>query len=133
AAGAEQAIRKYQIAASQAVTAAMSPSSRDDRTRGLSRVGSPTAVEDLPSIGIVFANREALEAINTRLPKIIRAFTESQITSVKEQLNQFPSLQKPDVLPISLSLVMRRLTSPWQIIRLAISIVGSDEESRIAS
>ena len=28
---------------------------------------------------------------------------------------------------------MQRLTSPWQIVRLAINVVGSDEESRIAA
>ncbi len=69
----------------------------------------------------------------SRLPKIIRTFANSQIASVKAQLSQLPSLQKPDVLPSSLSLVMQRLTSPWQIVRLAISIVGSDDETRIAS
>ena len=132
--GAEQAIRKFQIAASEAISAAVSPSSRgDDRKRSLARVGSPSAVEDLPAIGIIFTNREALEALQSRLPKIIRTFAEAQVTSVKGLLDQFPSLQKPEALQISLSLVMRRLTSPWQIIRLAIGIVGSDEESRIAS
>ncbi len=132
--GVDQAVRKFQIAASQAIAAAISPSSRgDDRVRSLGRVGSPTAVEDLPAIGIIFSNREALEVLHSRLPKIIRAFTEQQIASVKGQFDQVPSLQKPDVLPVSMAVVMQRLTSPWQIIRLAISIVGSDEESRIAS
>jgi hypothetical protein len=133
-AGAEQAIRRFQIAASEAITAALAPASRgEDRNRGLARVGSLTAVEDLPTIGIVLANREALEALQMRLPKIIRNFAESQIASIRGQLSQSRSLQRADVLPISLALVMERLTSPWQIIRLAISIVGSDEESRIAS
>ena len=131
--GAEPAVRKFQIAASHAIAAATSPSSRgDDRVRGLGRVGSPSAVEDLPVVGVIFAHREALEALHMRLPKIVRSFGESQIASVKGQLSQVPSLQKPDALPISLALIMQRLTSPWQIIRLAINIVGSDDESRIA-
>lgn len=130
----DQAIRKFQIAAAEVIAAAVSPASRgDDRGRGLARVGSPTAVEDLPAIGIIFTNREALETLGSRLPKIMRAFAESQVASVRNQLDQLPSLQKPNVLPLTLSLVMQRLTSPWQIIRLAINIVGSDEESRIAS
>jgi hypothetical protein len=133
-AAADQAVRRFQIAASEAIAAAILPASRgDDRVRGVARVGSRSAVEDLPSIGIVFANREALDALQLRLPKIIRTFADSQIASVKSQLSQVPSLQRPEVLPIALSLLMQRLTSPWQIIRLAISIVGSDEESRIAS
>jgi hypothetical protein len=132
--GTEQAIRKFQIAASEAIAAAISPSSRgEDRSRSLARVGSPSAVEDLPSIGVIFANREALDALQMRLPKIVRNFAESQIASIRGQLSQSPSLQRADVLPMSLALVMLRLTSPWQIIRLAINIVGSDEETRIAS
>lgn len=128
------AIRKFQMAGSQAIAAAVAPVSRgDDRMRSLARVGSPTAVEDLPAIGIVFGNRDALETLGARLPKIIRTFGDSQIASVRGLLDQLPSLQKPDVLPVTLSLVMQRLTSPWQIIRLAINIVGSDEETRIAS
>jgi hypothetical protein len=131
--GTDQAVRKFQIAAAQVIAGAVSPSSRgDDRMRGLGRVGSPSAVEDLPTIGTIFANREALEALQMRLPKIVRTFADTQIASVKGQLSQIPSLQKPDVLPITLALLMQRLTSPWQIIRLAIGIVGSDEESRIA-
>lgn len=130
---ADQAVRKFQLAAAEAIATAVSPSSRGgDRNRSLARVGSLSAVEDLPAIGLAFANREVLESLQTRLPKIIRAFGEPQVASVKGQLSQLPSLQKPDVLPLTLSLIMQRLTSPWQIIRLAISIVGSDEESRIA-
>jgi hypothetical protein len=132
--GHEQAIRKFQIAAAQAIATAVSPASRgDDRMRGLGRIGSPTAVEDLPAIGIIFANRDALEVLGSRLPKIIRTFADAQISSVRGQFDQLPSLQKPDVLPVSLSLLMQRLTSPWQIIRLAINIVGSDDEARIAT
>ena len=131
---AEQAIRKFQVAAANAIAATVSPSSRggDAGMRALSRVGSQTVIEDLPAIGIILANREALDVLQQRLPKIVRAFGESQITSVMGQLSQFPSLQKPDVLPVSLALIMQRLTSPWQIVRLAIHVVGSDEETRIA-
>jgi hypothetical protein len=129
----EQAIRRFQIAAAQAIAAAVSPASRDDRARGVARVGSPTAVEDLPAIGVILTNRDALEVLGSRLPKIMRTLAESQLASVRNQLDQLPSLQKPNALPLTLSLIMQRLTSPWQIIRLAINIVGSDEETRIAS
>ncbi|MDQ8728576.1 hypothetical protein [Bradyrhizobium sp. LHD-71] len=130
----DQAIRKFQIAAAEAIAVAASHVTRDhDRIRGLARVGSPSAVEDLPVIGVIFANREALDTFHARLPKIIRTFAETQIASVTGHLTQFPSLQRPDVLPMALSLLMQRLISPWRIIRLAISIVGSDEEGRIAS
>ena len=131
---AEQAIRKFQIAAAEAIAAAVSPSSRgDDRMRGLARVGSQSVVEDLPAIGIILANREALRSAADAL-----AEDHSRLRRVADRFGQGPvrascrRCRRPEVLPISLALVMQRLTSPWQIIRLAISIVGSDEESRIA-
>ena len=49
-----------------------------------------------------------------------------------EALN-VPSLQTPQLLPFALSLVMQRLTAPWQIIRLAIRMAASDDEIRVAA
>ena len=46
---------------------------------------------------------------------------------------QLPSLQNPSVLPFVISTIMQRMTSPWQIIRLAISFAASDEETRVAA
>ena len=37
------------------------------------------------------------------------------------------------MLPFALSLVMRRLTAPWQIIRLAVRMAASDDELRVAA
>ena len=44
-----------------------------------------------------------------------------------------PSLQTPQLLPFALSLMMQRLSAPWQIIRLAIKMAGSDDEIRVAA
>ena len=52
--------------------------------------------------------------------------------SVGEALN-VPSLQTPQLLPFALSLVMQRLVAPWQIIRLATKLAGSDDEIRVAA
>jgi hypothetical protein len=37
------------------------------------------------------------------------------------------------MLPFALSLVMQRLTAPWQIIRIAIKMAASDDEIRVAA
>jgi hypothetical protein len=37
------------------------------------------------------------------------------------------------MLPFALSLVMQRLSAPWQIIRLALKMAGSDDEIRVAA
>lgn len=85
---ADQAVRKFQVAAAEAISMAVSPASRGgDRNRSLTRVGSPSAVEDLPTIGLVLGHRDALETFQSRLPKILRAFGDPQISSIKGQLN----------------------------------------------
>jgi hypothetical protein len=131
-AGVDAAVRKLQLAAGQAILRTASPPQGDDRQRALSRVGPPNVVEDLLAIGSVLHAREALENLNGKLPAYLRMFGESQISSTVAALN-VPSLQTPQVLPFALSLVMQRLTAPWQIIRLAVKMAASDDELRVAA
>ncbi|MBY0382555.1 MAG: hypothetical protein K2W78_11610 [Xanthobacteraceae bacterium] len=123
----ERAVHRMQAITAEAIANA---TSGDDRHRLLGRIGTPSVVEDIPSIGAVLKVREALETLNSRLPAM-RNFGESQVASATAALN-IPSLQTPQSLPFALSTIMNRLTSPWQIIRLAISIAASDDEVRIA-
>jgi hypothetical protein len=44
-----------------------------------------------------------------------------------------PVLQTPQMLPFALSVVVQRMTAPWQIIRLAIKMTASDDEIRVAA
>jgi hypothetical protein len=44
-----------------------------------------------------------------------------------------PTLQTAQLLPFALTLLMQRLTAPWQIIRIAIRIAASDDEVRVAA
>ena len=126
----EAAVRKLQLVAADAISKIGTPSG--DRQRSLARVGPPEVVEDLLSIGAVFQAREALDTLNGRLPSYLRIFADPQIAAVGASLN-VPSLQRPQVLPFALSLVMHRLTAPWQIIRLAIKMAASDDEIRVAA
>ncbi|HEY0849821.1 MAG TPA: hypothetical protein VGD96_07900 [Bradyrhizobium sp.] len=128
----ETAVRKLQLAAAQAIVRIATPAQGDDRHRALSRVGPPNVVEDLLSIGSVLQAREPLETLNSKLPATLRMFGDPQIGSTVDSLN-VPSLQMPQVLPFALSLVMQRLTAPWQIIRLAVKMAASDDEIRVAA
>ena len=87
---------------------------------------------DLLPIGSVLQAREALDTLNVRLPSYLRIFADSQIATVGSALS-VPLLQTPVLLPFALSLVMQRLTAPWQIIRLALKMAGSDDEIRVAA
>jgi len=121
------AVRQMQFAASQAIEAAASGSDH----RGFGRIGTPSAVEDISAIGAVLKMREPLEILGARLPGQIRAFTDAQIAAVTSAMN-IPSLQTPQALPFALSVVMQRLMSPWQVIRVSISVASSDDEVRVA-
>jgi hypothetical protein len=126
----EVAVRKLQLAAADAILKIAVRGS--DQRRALARVGPPDVIEDLLPIGSVLQAREAIDTLSSRLPSFLRIFNDSQIASVGAALN-VPSLQTPQLLPFALSLVMQRLTAPWQIIRLAIKMAASDDEIRVAT
>ena len=128
----EMAVRKFQFAAADAIHKIAAPVPGGDQQRALARVGAPNVVEDLLPIGSILQAREALDTLNGRLPSFLRIFADAQIASVGAALN-VPSLQTPQLLPFALSLVMQRLTAPWQIIRLAIKMAASDDEIRGAA
>ena len=130
--GLDQAVRKLQLAAADAIIKLTTPGPDRDMQRALARVGSPEVIEDLIPIGSVLQAREVLDTLNARLPSYLRMFAESQIGTVTSALGS-PVLQTPKVLPFALSLVMQRLTAPWQIIRLALKMAGSDDEIRVAA
>lgn len=129
---AEMATRKLQLAAAEALLKLVGPQATGDRQRALTRIGTPSVIEDLLPIALVLQNREALDGLNKRLPSMIRALGDSQIASVTEAIN-VPSLQTPHMLPFALVAVMQRLAQPWQIIRFAIKMAASDDEIRVAA
>lgn len=128
----ELAVRKFQHAAGDAIFKVASPVPGGDQQRALARVGPSNVVEDLLPIGSVLQAREALDTLGSRLPSFLRIFADSQIASIGASLN-VPSLQTPQLLPFALSMVMQRLSAPWQIIRLAIKMAASDDEIRVAA
>lgn len=132
AALADPLVRKLQIAAAEAIEKVINPEPGVDRQRAMSRVGPPSTVEDLPGVGAVLANREALETFDGKLSSNLRSFGESQVNSMIGSLN-VPALQTPIMLPFALTMILQHLAQPWQIVRLAIKVAGSDDEIRVAA
>ena len=128
----EAALRKLQFAAAEAIFKIAGPASRGDNQRALGRIGSPEVIEDLLPIGSVLQSREALEGLGGRLPMYLRMFGDSQVASVCASLN-VPTLQTPQMLPFALSLIIQRLASPWQVIRIGLKMAASDDELRVAA
>jgi hypothetical protein len=128
----DKPIRKFQLSAAEAIARIATPVPGGDRPRALARIGPSDVIEDMLPIGSVLGAREALDTLSGRLPSYLRIFADAQLTSVIASLS-VASLQTPQVLPFALSLVMQRLSAPWQIIRLAIKIAASDDEIRVAA
>jgi hypothetical protein len=128
----EPAVRKFQLAAADAINKIASPVPGGDKPRALARVGAPSVIEDMLPIGSVLQAREALDTLSSRIPSFLRVFGDPQVASVGASLN-VPVLQTLQLLPFALSLVMQRLTAPWQIIRLAVKMAASDDEIRVAA
>src|ERR1700687_853007 len=64
--GLEGAIRRFQLAAADAICKIATPVPGDDKQRALARIGPPNVIEDLLPIGSVLQAREALDALNGR-------------------------------------------------------------------
>src|ERR1700704_108094 len=130
--GLEPGIRKFQLAAADAIFKIATPVRGGDKPRELARIGPPNVIEDMLPIGSVLQAREALDGLSGRLPSNLRILADAQIGPVTASLN-VPALQTVQTLPFALTLVMQRLTAPWQIIRLAIKMAASDDEIRVAA
>jgi len=128
----EAAVRKAQMAAAAAIDPFLSPAGRDNDQRALGRIGGNRVVEDLRSVGIVLKNREALEGLAGRVAGTVRNLADSQLASVQAALN-VPALQTPQCMPFAFALLRQKLVAPWQLIRLAIAAIGSDDELKIAA
>jgi len=127
----EAALRKLQSVVADAIFQVTS-STGGGSQRTLARIGAPNVIEDLVPIGGVLQAREAIDALAGRLPMTIRNFADGHVETSLEALN-VPTLQTAQLLPFALSLLMQRLTAPWQIIRIAIRIAASDDEVRVAA
>jgi len=127
----EAALRKLQSVVADAIFQVTSPTGGGSQ-RTLARIGAPNVIEDLVPIGAVLQAREAIDGLAGRLPMTIRNFADGHVETSLEALN-VPTLQTAQLLPFALSLLMQRLTAPWQIIRIAIRIAASDDEVRVAA
>jgi len=123
-------VRGLQLAAVEAIGSLLAAAESDRRK--LSRIGPPEVIEDLVSIGALLRAREAIDGLGSRLPVYLRTFGDGQIDSAISALN-VPTLQTPQMLPFALSLLMHRLSAPWQIIRLATRMAASDDELRVTA
>ncbi len=106
----------------------------DDRMRRrlAGQIGTPRALDDLRAVLGVLKARDALGLVGSRLPAHIRNLADEQLANVKALLDS-PIARHPDVFVFAMVVVMSRLTSPWQLIRLAVKAAESDAAARIVA
>jgi len=102
-----------------------------DHRRLRGQLGTARALEDVEALRGILNSRDGLVMLGTQLPGHITSLTGSVLENVKAQLDS-PLGIDSDLLLYSLVLVMSKLASPWQLIRLAITAAGSDDAKRIA-
>jgi hypothetical protein len=107
-------------------------SNEKPRRRLIAQIGTHAALDDVHDLVAILSNRAALSLLATRLPSQIRNFAPPQIDSVTALLESPLGLPR-ELLPYALVLVLTRLDSRWQLVRLAINAAKSDHDTRIAN
>lgn len=130
---AEQVVRTFQDIAVDRMREVLAAARSDEKTerRLGGQIGVRNAVEDLREIHAVLRSRDALALVAARLPPTISNLADEQLENVRALLDS-PVGRHRDVFLHALIVVMTRLGSPWQLMRLAINAAGSDVAARIA-
>ncbi len=93
----------------------------------------PTWSRTCSSIGSLLQAREALETLNGKLPSYMRVFRRVPDHLGDRLRSTCPRCRRPCCCRSRCSLIIQRLTAPWQIIRLALKMAASDDELRAAA
>jgi hypothetical protein len=109
------------------------------RRRFVVQVGTPRALEDVGTL-LRLVLRDVLGDLAQRLPIHLRVFDREPVDQVKALIEaaavqKAPDLaaRKADIFLRGLILVMGKLATPWQLIRVATRAAESDEIARIAA
>jgi hypothetical protein len=128
-----QATGAFQEKVAQAIEKALAGIAGDDKARRKlsNQIGTPRGLDDARYLATVLKSRDVLAVLAGKIPPKIRNFTDEHIALVIGFLDSTAGRQR-EVYVMSLVLVLGRLASPWQLIRLAIKAADSDFPSRIA-
>lgn len=138
---ANQLVRALQDRAQRKIREALAAVANDERVQrrfGI-QVGTPRPMEDVPTLLFVIELRDVLAELARRMPPSIRAFEREIVDQIKTLIDGVSSVKnlagaaarKNDVIRYSLIMLMNRMGSPWQLIRLATRAAESDEPARI--
>jgi hypothetical protein len=132
--GAEQVARAFQDLVEQRLRECLASIKRDEKDlkRVAGQIGTPYAIDEVRELAAILRARDALGVIASRLPASISNLAGEQLENVRALLDS-PIGRHRDVFLYALLVVMSRLGSPWQLIRLAIHAAVSDAADHIAA
>jgi hypothetical protein len=93
---------------------------------------SRAAFGDLTKMLCVLRARDALTEFNKALPVKIDKFEDEKLAELRGRLDAFRA-KHADAMPFALTMVAKRLKTPWQLIRLATTIARSKAAADIAA
>jgi len=93
---------------------------------------SHAAFDDLIKILCAMRERDALAKFNNALPPTIEKFNDPRVAEITQLLDGFGK-NSAEAIPFALTLVTKRLKTPWQLIRLATQAAPSKNAADIAA
>lgn len=93
---------------------------------------SPATFGDLAKMFTVLRECDALAAFAAAIPAKVRKFEGQAFTKVLQQLNALKA-KHADAVPFALTMIARRLETPWQLIYLATKSAESKAPAAIAA
>jgi hypothetical protein len=128
---AEHQARVFQDRVARRIDELLNGADEKERRRLAVQLGTTRAIEDVISLRGILSARDGLAMLGMQLPGHIDSLTGPALEAVKTHLNSPLNLNSDQFL-YTLILVMGRLASPWQLIRLAVKAAGGDDAKRIA-
>jgi hypothetical protein len=130
----EQAVRAFQNKAAKYLDGTLASATGTEQARARLAVHgrNPATFDDLLKMRRVLKARDALARVDQELPARITKLEDERLERTLVTLDAFAASQL-EALPFALTLVAKRLTAPWQLIRLATKATESKEAAEVAA
>jgi hypothetical protein len=130
----DQLIRPFQDRVATRIRQMLDESEADDkvRRRMIGQIGTAQALDVARDLLAILTGRDILTTMGDRLPGHIVNLGDTELGQVKAILDAGIANAKR-LLPFALVLLLGRLASPWQVIRLAVADSDSVDAARIAA
>ncbi len=109
-----------------------SPGGAAEIRAGLAAYTSLPTFDDLAKMVQVLRAKDTLARFAKALPSKIRNLEDATLAKVRTLLDTV-QVEREDAVPFALTIVSRRLKTPWQLIRIATKIAQSKQASDVAA